>query len=175
MKSKIHEHKSSSIITASKKIVSLVAIFATIFSQNSFAQDSTKQSQIPQLLSLYYNIKDALVTGNANTAASKAEAFVKVTNGIDYKIISEGNINTLVKDAGKISETKDIKKQREYFANFSNNMIAVAKAVKLSNQPIYEAYCPMKKAYWLSSEKAIKNPYYGSAMLTCGQVTQRLQ
>ncbi len=158
-----------------KKIISIVAIFAIVFTQNSFAQDGTTQSQIPQLLSLYYNIKDALVAGNATAAASKAEAFVKVANGIDYKIISEGNINTLLKDAGNISEAKDIKRQREYFSNFSTNMIAVAKAVKLSDKPIYQAYCPMKKAYWLSSEKEIKNPYYGSAMLTCGQVTETLQ
>ena len=158
-----------------KKIFFMVAIFATAFLQKGFAQDSATQSQIPQLLSLYYNIKDALVAGNATTAESKAEAFIKVANGIDYKIISEGNINTLLKDAGKISEAKDLKKQREYFANFSTNMIAVAKAIKLSNKPIYEAYCPMKKAYWLSSEKEIKNPYYGSAMLTCGQVTETIQ
>ena len=30
----------------------------------------------------------------------------------------------------------------------------------------------MKKAAWLSSEKQIKNPYYGSSMLTCGEVTE---
>lgn len=159
-----------------KKIISFVAIlFATIITQNSFAQDSAQASQVPQLLSLYYNIKDALVAGNAVSAASKAEAFVKVATGIDYKVIPEGNINTLLKDASRISEAKDIKKQREYFVNFSNNMIAVVKTVKLSDQPIYEAYCPMKKAYWLSSEKGIKNPYYGSAMLTCGQVTATLK
>jgi len=33
----------------------------------------------------------------------------------------------------------------------------------------------MKKATWLSSNKTIKNPYYGNAMLTCGQVTETMQ
>jgi hypothetical protein len=32
----------------------------------------------------------------------------------------------------------------------------------------------MIKTHWLSSEKAIKNPYYGSAMLTCGEVTETI-
>ncbi len=158
-----------------KKIFLIVAIIATALTQDSYAQDSTKQYQLPQLLSWYYNIKNALVVGNANDAAIAATAFLKAANSIDYKIISEGNINTLVKDAGKISETTDIKKQRAYFANFSTNMAAVAKAVKLTDKPVYYAYCPMKKAYWLSSEKAIKNPYYGSAMLTCGEVTETIQ
>lgn len=157
-----------------KKILFIAALFGTAFTQNAFSQDTTTQSRIPQLLSLYYNIKDALVAGNTNVASSKAQAFVQVANSIDHKIFPEGNINALLKDAGKISDTKDINKQREYFINFSTNMALAAKAVKLSDQPIYQAYCPMKKAYWLSSEKAIKNPYYGSAMLTCGQVTETL-
>jgi hypothetical protein len=32
----------------------------------------------------------------------------------------------------------------------------------------------MKKAYWLSGDKVIKNPYFGSAMLTCGTITETL-
>lgn len=158
-----------------KKIILIVTVIATAVTHKSFAQDSTKQYQLPQLLTYYYNIKNALVVGNANDAALAATSFVKAANSIDYKVISEGNINTLVKDAGKISESKDIKKQREYFANFSTNMAAVAKAVKLTDKPVYYAYCPMKKAYWLSSEKEIKNPYYGSSMLSCGQVTETIQ
>ena len=116
-----------------------------------------------------------MVAGNAATASAKAEDFVKTLNSIDYKIISEGNVNALLKDASHISESKDIKHQREHFANFSANMFVVAKAVKLTSEPIYEVYCPMKKAYWLSSDKAIKNPYYGSSMLTCGSIKETLQ
>ena len=104
----------------------------------------------------------------------KAEEFIKTANSIDYKLISEGNINALLKDATPISETKDIKVQREHFSNLSNNMASLAKSVKLTTEPIYQAYCPMKKANWLSNDKAIKNPYYGSAMLTCGKVVETI-
>ena len=157
-----------------KKISFLAAFLGAIFSQKSFAQDSTQQYQLSKLLAHYYNIKDALVAGNGNEASTKAEEFIKTANSIDYKVISEGNINALLKDATAISETKDIKKQREHFANFSNNMAKLAKAVKMSADPIYQAYCPMKKVNWLSSDKAIKNPYYGSSMLTCGSVVETI-
>jgi hypothetical protein len=163
----------TSIFKSMKQIILINALAVTL--SNSFAQDSTKQYQLPQLLTHYYNIKNALVAGNANDAALSATAFVKAANTIDYKTISEGNVNTLVKDAGKISDTKDINKQRAFFGNFSANMSAVAKAVKLTNKPVYQQYCPMKKAYWLSSEKAIRNPYYGSAMLTCGEVSETIK
>jgi hypothetical protein len=156
-----------------KKILFIVALFAAAFVQG-FAQDSTK-TQTSQLLHSYYEIKNALVAGNANTASTSAEQFVKTTNGIDYKVISEGNINALLKNATVISESRDLKVQRMHFENLSTNMFAVAKAVKLTTQPVYYAYCPMKKVYWLSSEAAIKNPYFGSAMPTCGKVVETLK
>ena len=159
-----------------KKLFLMVAFFATAFTQISFAQDSTNQTQtqLSQLLSSYYNIKDALVAGNASMASTSAEVFVKTVNGIDYKVISEGNIHALLKDAGAISETTDLKKQREQFATLSANMITLAKSVKLGTNPVYETYCPMKKTSWLSDSKTIKNPYYGNAMLSCGNVVETI-
>ncbi len=154
-----------------KKFLVVCMAFGFTFMQGVIAQDSTSKS----LLTYYYEVKNALVAGDAPNASLSAGQFVKAANATDYKLISEGNISALVKDASKISGTKDLAKQRQYFENFSANMIAVAKAVKLSGQPVYQAYCPMKKASWLSQEKAIKNPYYGSSMLTCGEVTATIQ
>ncbi|HKC36710.1 MAG TPA: DUF3347 domain-containing protein [Chitinophagaceae bacterium] len=157
-----------------KKLILMTALLATVFVQKIFAQDSTQKYQLSQLLSQYYNIKDALVAGNGVLASVKAEEFIKTANSIDYKLISEGNINAFLKDATPISEIKDIKIQRDHFANLSNNMATLAKGVKLTADPIYQAYCPMKKANWLSNDKAIKNPYYGNAMLTCGKVVETI-
>lgn len=43
---------------------------------------------------------------------------------------------------------------------------------------LYKQYCPMalndKGAYWLSAQSDIKNPYFGDAMLTCGEVQETL-
>jgi hypothetical protein len=159
-----------------KKILLTVAIFATAFLQDSFAQDNTTktQTQLTQLLTSYYGIKDALVSGDAGKASASADEFVKAANGIDYKVISEGNIHALVKDAGAISESSEIKKQRGRFASLSANMITLAKATRLGTDPTYVTYCPMKKASWLSNSKTIKNPYYGNAMLSCGNVVETI-
>lgn len=158
-----------------KKIISVAVVFlAAIFIQKGIAQDSTEQRQLSQLLTQYYQLKDALVAGNRNDASTRAQEFIKTANSLDYKLISEGNINALLKDATPISETKDLNMQREHFANLSNNMATLAKAVKLTADPIYKQYCPMKKTNWLSNEKAIKNPYYGKTMLTCGNIAETI-
>jgi hypothetical protein len=155
-----------------KKLLLLLALTAITLSNRISAQDTAKASQ---LLSHYYALKDALVAGNANQAAAFAEAFLKTAHGIHNNASSDANINILVEDAVKISGTKDLIKQRAYFAAFSTNMTTLAKAVKLSGGPVYLAYCPMKKAWWLSGEKAIKNPYYGSSMLSCGEIIDTIQ
>ncbi|HEY5370777.1 MAG TPA: DUF3347 domain-containing protein [Hanamia sp.] len=157
-----------------KKSILMVAIFATAYVQQTFAQNiSTPKPS--ELLTSYYNIKDALVSGDANSAATNAEQFVKTINSISSEIIHESYKEVLLKDAGEISDTKDLKKQRATFSTFSANMFALAKEVKLNAEPLYYVYCPMKKATWLSGSKTIKNPYYGNTMLTCGKVTETIQ
>jgi hypothetical protein len=137
---------------------------------------------LSQLLSLYYDVKNALVSSDASVAAAKAGEFVKTINGIDMNTLSPEEHNAfmplhekLTADAAAIAKTTNISAQREKFKTFSGNIYTLAKAVKLSDAPVYQEYCPMQKSYWLSSEAAIKNPYYGKQMLTCGKVTDTLQ
>src|SRR5687768_1743070 len=98
---------------------------------------SETQKQFSQLLVSYYNLKNALVTGDASTAVSNADESLKMINTVDFKVISEGNSHILVKDLTKISNTKDLEKQRQYFENFSLNMVKVVTALKLNDRPVY--------------------------------------
>lgn len=93
-----------------KKIFLIAALIATAFTQKSFAQDASNEAQLSQLLNYYYQVKDALIGGNSSAAALHAEEFLRTANGISNRTISEENRNALVKDAGIISDSKDIKK-----------------------------------------------------------------
>jgi hypothetical protein len=163
-----------------KKIFLLVAFIATAFTQQLFAQDA-KASSLSQLLASYYEIKNALINSDSQDAAAKAGDFLKIVNAVDMKSLPPSDMavfmsfqDKLAYDARHISESSDIGHQREHFANFSSNFFKLAKAVKLTGQAVYYDYCPMKKSYWLSADAAIKNPYFGKQMLTCGKVTKTL-
>lgn len=163
-----------------KKFFLIVALLATAFLQKSYAQEQT--TNLSELLHIYYGVKNALVAGNASLASEKAGAFVKGLDAIDIQGLSVDDGKTFVSyhkklsdDAQKVAKTKNLKDQREYFAGFSADMYSLAKAVKLTTQPIYYDFCTMKKTHWLSSEATIKNPYFGSAMLTCGKVEETLK
>ena len=80
-------------------------------------------------------------------------------------------------DAQHIKETKDTEHQREHFMSLSKSMYELIKAAKPA-ETVYYQFCPMandgKGANWLSKESAIKNPYYGSQMLTCGKTVETI-
>jgi hypothetical protein len=162
-----------------KHIIMVVAVFATT---SLFAHLKAQQIVLAPVLTDYYNIKDALVDSDSKAAAEKAANFLKDMNGVNMSAIPMNDHlafmalkDKLAMDARHISESTDLSHQREHFASLSTNMASLAKQAKLSEQPVYQEYCPMKKSAWLSSDTAIKNPYYGSSMLTCGKVTGALK
>jgi len=57
-------------------------------------------------------------------------------------------------------------------------MYTLIQTVRYKGQKLYWDYCPMafdnNGAYWLSFEREIKNPYFGSKMLNCGSVEDSL-
>jgi len=146
-----------------------------LFSIISVAAQSKKDIQVSKLYQNYITIKSALASDDADKTAKAASEFIKTASTIDYKIVSEGNLNILRKDATAISEARSINVQREAFYNLSENMIALTKQYKLSEKPIYVQYCPMAEGSWLSNEEKIMNPYYGSSMLTCGSVKSTIK
>lgn len=160
-----------------KKILLFLALLLTIGITR--AQGN---GELSALLTNYYSIKNALVAGDAVKTANSAADFAKAINQTDVSKLSATDQKAfkavqpkLVSDAKLIADAKDIAKQREVFAAFSTNMITLAKSAKLSDKEVYVDYCPMKKTYWLSAEQPIKNPYYGSSMLTCGSVKETIK
>lgn len=159
-------------------ITTAVLILTIVFSVN--AQKTS--SALSPVLSLYYNVKDALVNSDGRTVSVKAGDLAKTINSIDLKALSATEQSAffslkdkLVADAKNISVNNNIEKQKVYFTSLSTNIYSLAKLVRLSDQTVYQQYCPMKNAYWLSNEAAIKNPYYGKQMLTCGKVSDTLK
>ncbi len=175
-----------------KSLVVIVAILATSFS--SFAQgnkaasaefsstDTTVRQQISNVLTVYYQIKDALVSGNEKLASAKAKEFETALDAVDMKKMSAQEHTfymplqeKLAYDAQHIKTAPNIDHMREHFSAFSNNVWKLVKAFKANNGTAYQQYCPMQKATWISKDEAIKNPYYGSQMPTCGKVTETLK
>lgn len=152
-------------------------IFTTLFSVFSIISLSAQQkdTSLSTMYQSYLNIKNALVSDQSDEVSKAANTFLKSASMVDYKVLSEGNLDLLRKEASKIADSRSIEMQREAFNNLSKNMIALTGKYKLADESVFVQYCPMAKASWLSAEKNVKNPYYGKSMLTCGSVKAEIK
>lgn len=140
---------------------------------------STFKNQLEQVFNAYIKLKDELVVDDSNATSAAAKELLSAMKKVDMKQLTDHEAHnhwmTISKEilgsANSISEISDIVEQRSHFKHLSAHL---SKGVKLFgvNQKVYEQFCPMADnnngAYWLSLDEAIKNPYLGANMLTCG-------
>lgn len=133
----------------------------------------------------YFAVKDALVQTDAASASKNATALLAAIGAVqmdqlemDVHMVWMKVLTDLNKDVKYIADTKDVSKQRDRFITLSKDMYTLLKISK-TETPVYYQFCPManngKGANWLSKESAVKNPYYGSQMMSCGKVVETLK
>jgi copper chaperone CopZ len=154
--------------------------------QDPRVSEQAKQvNQLKAVFDSYFAVKDALVKTDGNTASAKATALLLAINAVKMEALTtnEHNVwmkvlNNIKEDAEHIANTKDVKQQRDHFDTLSKNIYDLIKVSK-QETPTYFQFCPManngKGANWLSKENVVKNPYYGSMMLSCGKVTETIK
>jgi len=144
------------------------------------------QKQLKQVFDSYILLKDALVNDNSNDAQTAAKKIGQNLTKIDMKLLpgekAHSHWMTIQKElktsANDIENSSEIATQRGHFKHLSAHMISSVQLFGI-NQEVYSEFCPMadnnKGAFWLSLEKEIRNPYYGEAMLKCGEVKATLK
>lgn len=129
----------------------------------------------------YMAMKDALSLDDL-AAAQKASADVsKSLSAINMSLFPGESHDVWMKyssDMGNalqhIPHQKSLDEVRKSFQQVSDILIAMSQAFNPMDEPLYVDFCPMadnnKGASWLSLSEEIKNPYFGEAMLSCGEV-----
>jgi hypothetical protein len=116
----------------------------------------------------YLEIQGRLVADNINGVKPAARA-------IGEQAARMGQAGVAIAKAAKgMEEAADIKAAREAFGGLSDAVIAVGDAEGWKDIPnVRVAFCPMVRKSWIQKEDAIKNPYYGTAMSTCGEFKKK--
>ena len=152
---------------------------------NMTTSPTITENQLKAVFENYFFIKDALVKTDGNTASAKAKELLLAINAVKMETLKMDEhmvwmkvVANLKEDAQHISDTQDAKHQRDYFDTLSANIYELIKVSK-QDTPTYFQHCPMandgKGANWLSKENTIKNPYYGSQMLSCGKTVETIK
>jgi copper chaperone CopZ len=133
----------------------------------------------------YFDLKDALVKSDEKSAARMAKELSANIMAVKMNELSSEEhtvwmkvLGTLKSNTAIVSSTADLEKQRIAFMEISEKLYDLLQVSK-QDYSIYYQHCPMyndgKGANWLSKENAIKNPYYGSQMLTCGSTIETMK
>ncbi len=164
--------------TATEPTVKAAYTYSEAFSQS-----------INNTLNAYYSLKDAFVATDAvkvNEAGTQLKTLldslkldeVQKNDSLGFSSIYGRPGDVSAEITGMLGEN-DIEKKRESFEMISNAFYDMLRVIKPAGVTIYYQYCPMafenKGAYWLSNADSIRNPYFGSKMLTCGETKETLK
>lgn len=164
----------------------IIALLGTACSGNSSEQaatsgrppDSLKSEQVEanqqetvgDIVKEYIAIKDALVASNETQAQDGAVALLGIVDATQMPVLQQ--------KVKEMAATTDLAAQRTLFDSLSVVLYEQLKQQSGDTQTLYKQYCPMafnnRGAFWLSSNREIKNPYFGDEMLTCGRVEEEV-
>ena len=144
------------------------------------------RDQLETLVHHYIGLKDAMVEGNSSDISRQGQKAAMALENMDM-ISVKGEAHThwmelyapMQESIEQIKASNDREEQRLVFINLSNAIINATKSFGSAYEnPLYIQFCPManenKGALWLSREEEIINPYFGEAMLHCGNVEEVL-
>ncbi len=148
--------------------------------------DATFKTQISGVVTSYLALKNAFVATDSKAAVAKAKTMKKTMAKVDMALLKGDNHimwmdmkKPIDSNLDKIIALSDVEAQRLAFADLTDGVYKTIKMFNITGLNVYYQFCPMaadgEGAYWLSLESEIKNPYYGDAMLSCGETKETLK
>jgi Cu(I)/Ag(I) efflux system membrane fusion protein len=140
----------------------------------------------------YLSVKNSLVEGLTDQAASHAQEMNELLQGIDADILDEKAkrtwtplLETMIAEIKKIAETKDLELQRKAFDPLSEAFAKVVMGFRhVMKETLVVFHCPMafnqQGAYWIEAGEERRNPYFGRQpfkgqdMLQCAELVEKV-
>ena len=148
------------IIWGQVVVTAAICLMGTTALQASQASETTKA-----IVGSYLEIQAQLASDRIDGIKAPAAAIAARAEAL-----GDGGA-AMAKAAKAMAASTDIKVAREAFAALSDAVIAAARAEgwkDLGDTRL--AFCPMVKRSWLQKGEKIRNPYFGSTMLECGEL-----
>ncbi len=144
-----------------------------------------KDALLP-VIEAYLGLKDALVNDDAAAAQFAAgdlkqqlgKVSMALFTGEAHNVWMEHS-STLEKAVNQAARAEDLEPLRKQFITISEQMAMIVQTFRPNAETLYLQFCPMANnnqgADWLSREKEIRNPYFGEAMIGCGEVKSTIK
>ncbi len=146
----------------------------------SVAISQKAKEALQPLYADYLSFKNALVEDDLANAQKAAGELKTALEKVNMSVFTGSSHNDWMRYSSDLKNAlqhvqhlKTIEDVRKTFQQVSEGMIDLTQAFNPFELTLYVQFCPMadnnKGANWLSTEEEIRNPYFGKAMLTCGE------
>lgn len=147
---------------------------------------STQSTNFGEVFAHYQHLTFALSNDDSKEAANGAKAMEEALANVNKADFTEGQQKTFDDIEADMKEhtshimanANNIAHQREHLEMLSRDVYDIAKTFG-AGKTYYKTFCPMynnnQGAFWLSDSKEIRNPYFGSEMLTCGEIQEEIK
>ena len=180
---KMKQVKTGSTSSDQVEIISGLEAGVEVVTQGAFSIDSEAQlSDKPSMMDHQEESTDnasLLEDAELNPVEDWLDDYLELKNSLVDDDLSGAQkhyktlLRKLFKDEEVVLNAQNIQQLRNDFVQLNDHLIPLIKEQN-TDQKLYIQFCPMANdsngAQWLSKNKAIKNPYYGASMLTCGSV-----
>ena len=141
------------------------------------------QDQLQVVFNAYVQLKATLLKEDLKKVEVASKQLLEDLSKVDMELLRDDEAHKhwmavekkLKTDATSLSKSSKIEEQRRYFKSLSSHLANAIEVFGI-NENVYLQFCPMGDdntgAYWLSKDEKVINPYFGGAMLTCGDVKQ---
>src|SRR5690625_594773 len=150
---------------------------------NDMMDANAQNSEAEKILADYMTLKDALVATDESASAKAGKQLENTLKSFDvssYTPEQQKELKDIIEVATEHAEhisRSDVAHQREHFQMLTKDITDMV-AITGTKNTLYEQFCPMynnnKGGRWLSMEKEIRNPYFGSKMMKCGKVQKQI-
>lgn len=145
-------------------------------SMDGMASDHTHSGDCAeQQLDPYFAVQEGLAADDLSKAKNGAKGFLAHCESQSCSTAEDCCCSAEKTAAAAIADATDIAVARLAFKDWSVALLEKVEAGGLRGTVAYEMHCPMafsnEGGTWLQAKPELRNPYFGSLMLTCGTLT----
>jgi Cu(I)/Ag(I) efflux system membrane fusion protein len=133
----------------------------------------------------YFKVQAGLAGDDLSKAKSAAVELGKALDEVPFPLLEKdaatvwGDLRNQIASAmDDLTAASGIEQARVSFEPLSVGFDQLVRQFGTGDLSVYEAHCPMafdgRGANWLQETEKLINPYFGSAMLNCGEITGQL-
>jgi len=126
--------------------------------------------QVEVILEHYFKIQSSLAKDTTAGVDAAALEIARLAGEVRSEDTQIKKFLTEVRTAAGRIQGKDLDATRLQFFELSKPLFAYLHQNYKGKKGYFRYFCSMAKKGWVQPDKAVRNPYYGSSMLTCGDL-----